>query len=235
MPLFTDNITKLESPIDVMYLMHKVYMVVSDQTEALAATALDGGDLAEFKANLDVWLKHLLYHAQTEDTYMTGPLRDKQLQDGRMPKRDNEQEHDDLREKGGNVLTLVEEAETGLSAEAVLDMEDEEHAKLQDAVDEVGSVVSEALDEDIVRARTRRHLHQSVMMLRVAEFDHFENEEAFVLPLVKEQMSPTEELECARRLLIDDDADDPRWVIDVIKGGLPDGEKLLIEDLETKF
>ena len=56
-----------------------------------------------------------------------------------------------------------------------------------------------------------------------------------VLPLVKEQMSPTEELECARRLLIDDDADDPRWVIDVIKGGLPDGEELLIEDLVTKF
>ena len=52
------------------------------------------------------------------------------------------------------------------------------------------------------------------MDMRILEFDHFENEEAFVVPLVHEQMKGNQELELARRQLIDDTADDPRWVID---------------------
>ncbi len=235
MPLFTDTITRLESPIDVMYLMHKVYMGVSDRTEELARRAQDGGDLDEFKLNLDAWLKHLLYHAETEDTFMTGPLREKQLQDGRMPLKDNEREHNDLREKGGHVLSMVDASETNLSAEEILSMEDEEHAKLQERVDEVTSIVDEVIEEKIATARTRRHLYQSVMALRIAEFDHFENEEAFVHPLVKDQMTSTQELECARRLLIEDDADNPRWIIELIYGEISDDEKLLLERLEEKF
>ena len=235
MPTFMDLITKLESPIDVMYLMHKVFMAHSERTEALAQRAQDGGNLTEFKASLDVLLKHLFYHVGTEDTYMTGPLRERQFQDGRMPLKENKQEHEDLREKGGDALSFVNVTETDLSPETILDLDDEEHAKFQKTVDELEFMANKALQEERAIARTRRHLYRSVMALRVAEFDHFENEEAFVLPLVKEQMSPSEELECSRRLLIDDDSDNPRWVIDFVHSELSDGEKLLLEDLETKF
>ncbi len=231
MPLFTDQITQLESPIDVMYLMHKVYMKHSDFTENLALEAQEGGDLTVFKANLDAWLKHLLYHAQTEDEYMTEPLKDKILQDGREPLKANEVEHDELRQFGGSVLELLDQA----SAENVLASEEEEHAKLMEKVDQVEEAAGDAIAERFVKPRTRRHLYRSVMELRVSEFDHFENEEAFVLPIVKEQMSSSEELECSRRLLIDDDSDQPRWIIDFIIDQLEGVEKQLVMDLDKQF
>ena len=45
-----EEITRLDGPIDVMYLMHMAFRAQSERTEALAARAQDGGDLggAEF-------------------------------------------------------------------------------------------------------------------------------------------------------------------------------------------
>lgn len=234
MPLFTDEITTLESPIDVMYLMHKVYMVHSELVESLAERAQEGGDLSEFQVNLDVWLKHLLYHAQTEDDYMTGPLKDKQLQDGRYPLRDNESEHDELRELGGSVLGSIEKDKAEVAR--ILEEEDKEHQKLMTSVEDVQAATKDVvIGERYGQSRSRRHLYASVMALRVNEFDHFENEEAFVLPIVKEQMSYDEELELARKLLIEDSAENPRWVIDLILSALEGTEKELLQALDDKF
>ena len=234
-----DQITKLESPIDVMYLMHKVYMIHSEKTELLAEQAQAGGSLAELGANLEGWLKHLLYHAQTEDTYMTGPLKDIEHQDGRRPARDNEVEHDELRRLGGDIVDFIGKGDNAALAEQinefVLSKEDEEHADLADKAEKAGEALQEALGESRVLARTRRHLYQKVMALRVTEFDHFENEESFVLPLVRDQMAPAQELELARRLLFDDDAEDPRWIIDFLYGVLEGGDQELLRQLEASF
>ena len=234
-----EQITKLESPIDVMFLMHKAYIIHSNRAESLAEKAQDGGSLSEFVASLEGWLKHLLYHAQTEDTYMTGPLKDIEHQDGRRPARDNEKEHDELRRQGGGIAEFMEQGDNaGLSEQTsafVLSMEEEEHADLTEKAQKVEQVLHQALGETRVLSRTRRHLYQKVMEFRVTEFDHFENEEAFVLPLVKDQMSPDQELECSRRLLFDDDSEDPRWIIDFIYGELESGDRKLLSDLEARF
>ena len=52
------------------------------------------------------------------------------------------------------------------------------------------------------------------MALHLLEFDHFENEETFVLPLVREGFSEQQQLEKVDRLLFDGNTDNPRWIID---------------------
>jgi hypothetical protein len=73
------------------------------------------------------------------------------------------------------------------------------------------------------------------MSFRVTEFDHFENEEAFVLPVVKDQMEHSQELECARKLLFDDESANPRWIIDFIAGELEGNERELLVELEKQI
>jgi recombinational DNA repair ATPase RecF len=73
------------------------------------------------------------------------------------------------------------------------------------------------------------------MALRVLEFDHFENEEAFVVTVVAERMSEAQQLEVARRLLIDEEGDDPRWIIDWVASELDDDQRKLLSDLEGRF
>ena len=73
------------------------------------------------------------------------------------------------------------------------------------------------------------------MELRVLEFDHFENEEAFVVPLVRDQMDEHQQLEMVRHLLIDDEAENPRWVIEWVFEELTPVERTLLSELEERF
>jgi len=239
MPIFSDEIRVLESPIDVMYLMHKAFMIHSERTEALADKAQSGGDIKELAEALDGWLAQLLYHAKIEDEFMTGPLKDTLLQDGRTPLRENEKEHEELRQKGGALADYMEQGDhASLRSEVAsmaLAMEDRDHAELMGKAEEVEKAMRDAIGEEQVLARTRRHLYQSVVSFRIIEFDHFENEEAFVLPLVKDQMDHAQELECARKLLVDDESANPRWVIDFVTGELEVNERNLLKELEKEF
>lgn len=239
MPSFTDKIQELESPIDVMYLMHKVFMAHSEKTEALARVAQSGGDLKDLERHVHDWLKHLRYHVNTEDDYMTGPLVDTKLQGDRYPLKDNEREHTEILDRGDAIIAFMEEGEiAGLVDDIraiMLKIDEQDHADLDIKVSDVENALTSALGEERVLARTRRHLYRSIMALKVAEFDHFENEEAFVLPMVKEQMTRTEELQCARKLLLDDASDNPRWVIDFMYAELQDDDKSLLSLLESEF
>ncbi len=71
--------------------------------------------------------------------------------------------------------------------------------------------------------------------MRVLEFDHFENEEAFVCSIVRDRMSEREQLAIARRLLIEDGAEDPRWIVDWVAQELAPAERQLLVDLEARF
>lgn len=239
MPSFTDKIQELGSPIDVMYLMHKVFMAHSEKTEALARAAQSGGDLKDLERHVYDWLKHLRYHVNTEDDCMTGPLVDTKLQGDRSPLKDNEREHSEILDQGDAIIAFLEEGEiAGLVDDIraiMLKMDEQDHADLDIKVSDVETALVSALGEERVLARTRRHLYRSIMALKVAEFDHFENEEAFVLPMVKEQMTRTQELQCARRLLFDDGSNNPRWVIDFMYAELQDDEKSLLLRLEAEF
>lgn len=62
-----EEITKLESPIDVMMLIHKALRAHSTRAETLAAQLEEGGDLQAFKEAFEFWGKALLYHATAED------------------------------------------------------------------------------------------------------------------------------------------------------------------------
>ena len=56
MTLITDKIQQLETPIDVMFLMHKVFLTQSEKASELAKNAIETNDLKEFKSVLDNWL-----------------------------------------------------------------------------------------------------------------------------------------------------------------------------------
>ncbi len=229
----TTEITRLEGPIDVMLLMHKAFRAVSDRVEGLAARAQDGGDLTEFSDGFQFWIKQLLYHATAEDRYMTGPFEDSQ------PARDNEDEHAELAAKGGEIIEFMGKGdaaglEDNLKA-AMANLEHGQHDELIHDAREVEAALKSALGEGRVAARTRRHLYRRLTALRILEFDHFENEEAFVCSLVREQKSEREQLEIIRKLLIDDESENPRWIIDWVASELTSVEKRLLNDLEMKF
>jgi hypothetical protein len=225
--------TKLEAPIDMMTLMHKAFRVQSERTEALAAEAQGGGDLGALTEAFGFWMKQLLYHATSEDKAMTAPLNDCQ------PARDNESEHAELAAQGTSLVGFIQKGDAAGLEESVkatmLTMEDNQHKELADKAQEVESALKEALGESTVTARTRRHLYRRIMALRILEYDHFENEEAFVCSVVKERMSDQEQLVMVKQILTEEGADDPRWIIQWVLDEIDPAEREWLTALESRF
>ena len=228
-----DNTHRLEDPIDVMPLLHKAFRAVSDRTEAMAANASNFEDVSELNEVFGYWVKQLLHHAAVEDEVMTGPLKDNQ------PARDNETEHTELAGKAGDLISFIAMGNAaGLEEsvrEAAFSLEDEQHRALEEKFHEVETALKDVLGEKKVTARTIRHIHSRLIGVRILELDHFENEEAFVLSLVRDEMDESQQLNIVRRLLIDESAEDPRWIIDWVYSELDPEDQALLKDLENRF
>ena len=228
-----DNTHRLEDPIDVMPLMHKAFRAVSDRTEAMAANASNFEDVSELNEVFGYWIKQLLHHATVEDEVMTGPLKDNQ------PARDNETEHTELAGKAGDLISFIAMGNAaGLEEsvrEAAFSLEEEQHLALEERFHEVEAALKDVLGEKKVTARTIRHIHSRLIGVRILELDHFENEEAFVLSLVRDEMDEAQQLNIVRRLLIDESAEDPRWIIDWVYSELDAEDQALLKDLENRF
>ena len=228
------EITRLESPIDVQYLMHEAYIAISLRVEAMAADLQAGGGVQPLRDAFSLWGKHLLHHAKIEDAHMTGPLAE-------IAARDNEAEHAALAVRAGTVSALYADSARGhalgrtVSLEARFALEQLEHAELDRRLLDIDEQLQRELGERSLGVRRRRHVYSSLVALRVAEFDHFENEETFVIPLVRERFDEDAELDLARRCLIDDTASDPRWIIDSFADELSPAKQGLLRDLEARF
>ena len=228
-----EDITRLDSPIDVMVLMHKAFHAISLRVEQMAADSEKGGDLSDFQDAFGFWVKQLIYHATTEDEYMPGPLKDS------LPARDNEAEHVELVKHGTGIVEFLGKGDAaGLEDNvkaAMFRLEEQQHEDLIKSAEEVQEILTREMGQEKVIARTRRNLYRKVMAMRILEFDHFENEEAFVCPLVRDQMSEQQQLDLVKRLLVDESAEDPRWVIDWVAEEIKPNERQLLADLETRF
>jgi hypothetical protein len=204
------EITRLEQPLDVMFLIHKALRAEATRTEEVAAALEVGSSLQPFKLAFNSWATALLYHAEAEmGTDLAKPE------------------------------TSVEEGgEPDLAARvksAVLAQEDAEHRELVEKVQEVLTVLDEDIGATSIIIRTKQHLYRQVVALRITQEDHLESEEALILPMVRKRLTEEQQLSVARALLIDEQADDPRWVVDWVARDLSAGEQKLLANLEARF
>ena len=108
------------------------------------------------------------------------------------------------------------------------------HHRLADLLEEVQRCLTEEIGRTMLIARTQRHLFGKVVMARIAQDDHLEEEEAFVLPVVRRQIGDEQQLAIVRHLLLDQEAEDPRWHLDWITDYLTPRERRLLADLTAR-
>jgi hypothetical protein len=88
------------------------------------------------------------------------------------------------------------------------------HQRSADRREEVQRCLTEEIGRTMVFARTQRHLLGTVVMARIAQDDHLEEEEAFVLPVIRRQLGDAQQWAIVRHLLVDEEAaEDPGWPV----------------------
>ena len=164
------EITRLDCPIDAMFLIHNALRAQAADLEELVRCFQMGDSLQQVRLDFVNWAAALMYHAEQEDQNMM------LLLEGYAPAADGMREH----------------------------------AELEIKLEEVVNVFSEEIGETQMIARTQRHSYGAVVALRIAQDDHRESEEAFVLPEVRERFDEFQQLQMVRCLLIDEEAADRR-------------------------
>ena len=228
-----DEVRSFESPVDAMHLIHRAFSDEASRAQQIIEDLETDASLQAFRLAFNFWASALMLHAEVEDEFMTAPMADFQ------PARDNEAEHLDIAAKVRGLQGYLERGDrTGLEAsvkEAILALHEDQHTELMERLEDVLSVLNGEIGRTHVIARTKRHLYAKVVALRVTQDDHFESEEAFVLPEVRTRMGETQQLDVMRRLLIDDRSDEPRWILDWVQQSCTAEERDLLANLEGRF
>ncbi len=227
-----EEIAELESPIDAICLIHKALLAEAARVERAAVELDTGGTLQSFKLAFNSWASALMHHSEQEDRYIMSPLVDPlsawQVETESAERRSNADSKsappDPTPATGTDKATV-----------ALVAMEEALHRELLESVQEVLSVLNEEIGKTSLITRTKQHLYRQVVALRIAQQDHLETEEALVLPVVRRLMDEGQQLEAVRRLLIDEEAEDPRWVIDWVARALDREERQSLADLEARF
>jgi hypothetical protein len=229
----TTEITRLDHPIEAMYLIHKALQAEGRRVVEMVRQFEIGGSLQSIKAAFNLWAAALLFHADQEDRYMTAPLVKFQ------PARDNEAEHAALGKMMDDLATFLGRDDTkGLAErlkEVILVLHGQQHAELLDKLEDVMVVLNEEIGKTRVIARTQRHLYGRVVALLIAQNDHLETEEAFILPEVGQRFGEEEQLALVRQLLIDEGAEDQHWVLDWMTQSLTPAERQVLAEVEARF
>ena len=71
--------------------------------------------------------------------------------------------------------------------------------------------------------------------METTQDNHFETQEVLVLPLLREWMDECQQLELIKNLLIDDQSDDPRWIIDWVSEQSDSSGKAALAELDRQF
>ena len=105
------------------------------------------------------------------------------------------------------------------------------HGRLAERLEDVQSCLTEEIGRTMLIARTQRHLFGTVVVARIAQDDHLEEEEAFILPVIRRQLSDAQQWAIVRHLLLDEEAEDPRWPLDWLADHLTPRERRFLAGL----
>ena len=108
------------------------------------------------------------------------------------------------------------------------------HSRLVELLEDVQSCLTEEIGRTMVIARTERHLFGKVVMARIAQDDHLEEEEAFVLPVIRQQIGDEPQWAIVQHLLLDEEAEDPRWHMDWLADYLTPRARRLMAEVATR-
>lgn len=218
-----DEITSLDSPIDVMYLIHKALRAQGHRAEKEVDKLDDGSSLQGFKLAFNLWATALISHAELEDQYMNGHFVSS---GGSGEASDDDSANVELSQTGGPTVDKL--------IRMLVAYEDEIVREFLKSVVAVMSVLNDEIGTTSVITRTKQHLKAQVIELRITQEDHLETEEGLILPALRERMDEKQQLEMTRGLLIDDTADDPRWILQWIAQELTPTEQILLAEAEAR-
>ena len=207
-----DEIARLKTPLDAAQLIHQSLRNAAGQVKEISAQLETGNSLQGFKLAFDSWATALVFHLTQEEIYVESSLADVLMPsdgDGNHPNK----------KMTKMLLTL---GKVGRNEQ-------------MEMINDVFNVLYSEIGNTSLITRTIQHLHRRIVEMETTQDNHFETQEVLVLPLLREWMDECQQLELIKNLLIDDQSDEPRWIIDWVSEQSDSSGKAALAELESQF
>ena len=208
----TDEIAKLKTPLDAAQLIHEALRNAASQVKEITGQLETGNSLQGFKLAFDSWATALVFHLNQEEIYVESSLTN-------------------VLSSGGGESNHAKKGMTGM----LLAFGSVGRSEQMEMIEDVFSVLYGEIGNTSLITRTIQHLHRRIVEMETTQDNHFETQEALVLPLLREWMDEHHQLELIKNLLIDDESDDPRWIIDWVAQQSDSSGKAALAELESQF
>lgn len=106
---------------------------------------------------------------------------------------------------------------------------------VMELLEELQTYLHTDLSRTLVIPRTQRQLRLKVIALRLVQEDLLEEEEERVLPVLRQYMSAAQQLALIQRLLIDEEAEEQRAMLDWVAQDLTTTERQWLAGLDARF
>ena len=208
----TDEIARLKIPLDAAQLIHEALRKAAGQVKEIAGQLETGNSLQGFKLAFDSWATALVFHLNQEEIYVEPSLTNALSSGG------GESNH----ARRGITRVLLAFGRVGRSEQ-------------MEMIEDVFSVLYGEIGNTSLITRTIQHLHRRIVEMEATQENHIETQEALVLPILREWMDECQQLKLIKNFLIDDQSDDPRWIIDWVSQQSDSSGKAALAELESQF
>lgn len=207
-----DENSGLPTPLQAANLIHEALRKAAGEVKGIAGQLEIGNSLQGFKLAFDSWAMALVFHLTQEEAYMDSCLATV------------------LSTSGGKG-----ELDSDRVSKVILALSRVGRSEQIEMIEEVFRILYHEIGSTSLITRTIQHLYRQVVAMGIAQENHLEVKEVMVLPILCQGMRDYQQLVLIKNLLIDDQSDNQRWIVEWVLERSDSEGKAILAELEGRF
>ena len=197
------------NPIEAAGFLHEALRTAANQVKQISDQLGTVHSLQGLTLAFTNWVTVLIFNMTQQENHIEPSLRDA------LSKEDSNKEQ----KNGGLILAL---SRVGRQ---------EQMSKIED----VFSILYGEIGDTSLITRTTQHLQRQILAMEIAQTNHLETQDLLIIPILANSMDSVDQLALLKNILIDEQSDDRRWIVDWISEHSNPSSKSALAEIESQL
>ena len=197
------------NPIEAAGFLHEALRRAANQVKQISNQLGTVHSLQGLTLAFTNWVTVLIFNMAQQENYIEPSLRDA------LSKEDSNKE-----QKNSSIILAL--SRVGRQ---------EQMSKIED----VFSILYSEIGDTSLITRTTQHLQRQILAMEIAQTNHLETQDLLIIPILANRMDSVDQLSLLKNILIDEQSDDRRWIVDWISEHSNPSSKSALAEIESQL
>ena len=197
------------NPIEAAGFLHEALRTAANQVKQISDQLGTVHSLQGLTLAFTNWVTVLIFNMAQQENHIEPSLRDA------LSKEDSNKE-----QKNGSIILAL--SRVGRQ---------EQMSKIED----VFSILYGEIGDTSLITRTAQHLQRQILDMEIAQTNHLETQDLLIIPILANRMDSVDQLSLLKNILIDEQSDDRRWIVDWISEHSNPSSKSALAEIESQL